>query len=169
MAMNVHAGDMSLAFGAMGAARPDRAQLNRGRFRMAIMGDFSGRAARGELETGEALSRRRAIRLDIDSVETVIAGFKTRLVLPVGKDGAGIEVKLNGLDDLHPDELYEKVAMFDALSSLKRQLTSGATAASAAKSLQSWGKDFGKKVSPPKKSSAGNKGRPTASSPTSRS
>ena len=50
---------MTLAFGAMGKARPDRAELKRDRFRMAIFGDFSGRAARGEIETGEALAKRR--------------------------------------------------------------------------------------------------------------
>lgn len=148
---------MELNFGMIGAERPDRGTLDRPRFRLAILGDFSGRAARGVLETGEALAKRRAIKLDIDTVEDVIAGFATTLVLPIGKDGAGIEVKLNGLDDLHPDELYDRVEMFDALSGLRRQLSSGATSARAAQSLKSWGEEFGRKVTPPRKSSRGNK------------
>jgi pilus assembly protein FimV len=148
---------MNMAFGRVGADRPDRGSLNRKRFRMAILGDFSGRAARGEIETGDKLARRRAVRLDIDSVEDVIAGFKTTLVLPIGKKKAGIEVKLNGLDDLHPDELYENVEMFSALSTLKRSLKASGTAAGASASLKEWGKEFGKKVSPPKRSSRGNK------------
>jgi hypothetical protein len=148
---------MALAFGSVGKPRPDRDSLNRGRFRIAVMGDFSGRAARGEVETGAALSRRRAIRLDIDTVEDVIAGFATTLVLPVGRDGDGIEVRLNGIDDLHPDELYDNVALFDGLATLKRSLRAGATAEKARAQLKDWGESFGRKVRPPKTSSRGNK------------
>lgn len=157
MADTLHSGTGSFAFGSMGKARPDRASLNRGRFRMAIMGDFSGRAARGEIETGEALSKRRAIKLDIDTIEDVIAGFATTLVLPIGKKGAGIEVKLTGIDDLHPDELFENVELFEGLVALRRQLGSGKTSASAISQLKDWGKEHGRKVSPPSKSSRGNK------------
>lgn len=155
--MDIQAGNMSLAFGSMGAARPDRGTLNRDRFRMAIFGDFSGRAAKGEIETGAALAKRRAIKLDIDTIEDIIEGFATTLVLPIGKKNTGIEVRLGGLDDLHPDELFENVEMFDALATLKRSLKAGATAANAAETLKSWGKEHGKKVHPPKKSSRGNK------------
>ncbi|MCR8723334.1 type VI secretion system contractile sheath domain-containing protein [Frigidibacter sp. ROC022] len=157
MADTLHSGTGSFAFGSMGKERPDRASLNRSRFRMAIMGDFSGRAAKGEIETGEALAKRRAIKLDVDTIEDVIEGFATTLVLPIGKKGAGIEVKLNGIDDLHPDELFENVELFEGLVALRRQLGSGKTSESAVKTLKEWGKEHGRKVSPPKKSSRGNK------------
>ena len=140
------------AFGSMSAARPDSAGLNRSRFRIALMGDFSGRAAKGELETGSALAKRRAIKLDMDTVEAVIEGFATKLVLPIGNDGAGIEVELNELDDLHPDELFEKVELFEALSDLK----SRASSSSAADELKAWGEEFGRPVRPPHRKSAGN-------------
>lgn len=142
----------TFSFGAMSAERPDSAALNRKRFRIALMGDFSGRAARGELEIGSALAKRRAIKLDTDTVESVIEGFATKLVLPIGNDGAGIEVELNELDDLHPDELFEKVELFEALADLKNR----ASSASAASELQAWGAEFGKPVRPPHKSSSGN-------------
>ena len=45
-----------------------------------------------------------------------------------GQDGAGIEVKLNGLDDLHPDKLYENVSIFEELSSLRQRVAAGAIA-----------------------------------------
>nr|WP_268236438.1 type VI secretion system contractile sheath large subunit [Actibacterium pelagium] len=144
------------AFGTLSADRPDAAKLNRKRFRIALMGDFSGRSARGLIETGDALAARKGVMLDVDTVEDVIESFATTLVLPIGKDEAGIEVTLKELDDLHPDELYEKVELFDALNSLKSQLTSGATAANAAKQLTEWGETFGQKVKPPKSRSGGN-------------
>ncbi len=145
-----------LAFGRMSADRPDPERLKRTRFRIAIFGDFSGRAARGQIETGDALAARKPIILDPDTVEEVIEGFATDLVLPIGKDGAGIEVKLKELDDLHPDELYEKVELFDGLSGLKSQLSAGGTADHAAKQLIGWGEEFGQAVVPPRKSSGGN-------------
>ena len=47
---------MTLAFGSMGKDRPDRDSLKRDRFRMAIFGDFSGRASRGEIEPSVRMS-----------------------------------------------------------------------------------------------------------------
>ena len=47
------------AFGTLSADRPDAQRLNRKRFRIALLGDFSGRAARGLLETGDALADHR--------------------------------------------------------------------------------------------------------------
>ncbi|WP_170783605.1 type VI secretion system contractile sheath small subunit [Ruegeria lacuscaerulensis] len=149
-------GEPVLAFGRMSADRPEPEQLKRSRFRIAIFGDFSGRAARGQMETGDALAARAPILLDPDTVEDVISGFATTLVLPIGKDGAGIEVKLTELDDLHPDELYEKVELFEGLSGLKSQLGAGATAEHAAKQLTAWGEEFGRAVVPPRKTSGGN-------------
>ncbi|MEX0327751.1 MAG: type VI secretion system contractile sheath large subunit [Ruegeria sp.] len=149
-------GEPALAFGRMSADRPDPERLKRTRFRIAIFGDFSGRSARGQIETGDALAARKPILLDPDTVEEVIESFATTLVLPLGKDGAGIEVKLNELDDLHPDELYEKVELFDGLSGLKSQLSSGATADNAAKQLIAWGEEFGQAVVPPRRTSSGN-------------
>ncbi len=149
-------GEPMLAFGRMSADRPDPERLKRSRFRIAVFGDFSGRSARGQIETGDALAARKPILLDSDTVEDVIAGFATTLVLPIGKDGAGIEVKLNELEDLHPDELYENVELFEGLAGLKGQLSAGATADHAAKQLTAWGEEFGQAVVPPRKSSGGN-------------
>ncbi len=145
-----------LAFGQMTADRPAPQKLERKRFRLAILGDFTGRSARGVLEVGDDLAIRPAIMLDLDTVEEVIESFATTLVLPVGKDGAGVEVKLTGLDDLHPDELFENVEIFSALRDLKAQLAHGGTAESAAKSLMEWGKAHGRPVKPAKATSSGN-------------
>ncbi|QEW19754.1 type VI secretion protein, family [Marinibacterium anthonyi] len=127
-----------LVFGSMTADRPDPQRLNRKRFRIALFGDFSGRAARGALETGDALAARAPVMLDPDSVEEIIARFAGDLVLPVGRDGAGVKVPVSGLDDLHPDEIYEKVELFAELNGLRGQLKAGATSAGALARLKQW-------------------------------
>ncbi|AZV81004.1 hypothetical protein EBB79_24200 (plasmid) [Parasedimentitalea marina] len=86
----------------------------------------------------------------------MIESFATELLLPIGKDGAGMAVKLGGLDDLHPDELYENVELFSELVGLRKQLQSGVTADHAAKTLQDWGEKHGTRVKPPKPRSGGN-------------
>jgi len=146
--------DVNSPFGYVTAPRPSTDQLNRKRFRMAILGDFTGRSVRGQCETGDALVNRSAKLLDVDTVEDLIESFATTLVLPIGKDGAGIEVKLGGLDDLHPDELYNNVEMFQALSGLRQRLSTGSMAEKATQELKSWGEAFGKPVKTPKRSAS---------------
>ncbi|MDF1718412.1 MAG: type VI secretion system contractile sheath large subunit, partial [Antarcticimicrobium sp.] len=149
-------GEPEFAYGTLSGDRPAPERLNRKRFRIAILGDFSGRAARGLIETGDALAARRATLLDPDTVEDVIESFSTDLVLPIGKDGAGIAVSLKGLDSLHPDELYENVVLFSELAGLRQQLQSGATAENAARTLRDWAEKHGQRALAPKTRSGGN-------------
>ncbi|MCA9262991.1 MAG: hypothetical protein KDA60_04055 [Planctomycetales bacterium] len=44
-----------------------------GRFRIALLGDFSGRANSGRVETGVALARRRPLVVDVDNLDDVIS------------------------------------------------------------------------------------------------
>nr|WP_320142339.1 type VI secretion system contractile sheath small subunit [uncultured Cohaesibacter sp.] len=113
-------------FGLLSLEQPQENQNRHSKFRIAILGDFTGRANRGDLATGDDLANRKPIKLDVDNLDTIIARFATTLVLPLGQDGAGIEVKLNGLDDLHPDKLYENVSIFEELSSLRQRVATGA-------------------------------------------
>ena len=135
--------DADARFGTLVVERPADAEAERKKFRIAILGDFSGRASRGALETGDALAGRRPIKLDVDNIEQVIAGFATTLVLPLGKDGAGIEVPLNEFDDLHPDELFENVELFEELSLLRQRVARGD--ATAISEMQDWGEAHGGK------------------------
>ncbi|WP_417689094.1 type VI secretion system contractile sheath small subunit [Roseibium sp.] len=128
-------------FGTLSAARPDDRERPRDKFRIALLGDFSGRASRGELQIGDDLASRKPLKFDIDNFEDVIARFATTLVLPIGKDGAGVEVPLNSLDDLHPDELYENVALFDELSALRQRVARGEAAALG--DLKAWAEETG--------------------------
>nr|WP_299045277.1 type VI secretion system contractile sheath large subunit [uncultured Tateyamaria sp.] len=141
-------------FGSLSALRPERDSLHRPTFRIAFFGDFTGRAARGLMETGDAMADRKPIELDVDTVEDVIEGFATTLCLPIGKDGGGIDVKLGGLDDLHPDELYDNVEIFDALAGLRQQLNVGSMADRAIENLKAWSGTYGTPVQIPKQSAS---------------
>ncbi|MFN4171916.1 MAG: type VI secretion system contractile sheath domain-containing protein, partial [Pseudorhodobacter sp.] len=136
------------------APKPSAEALARPRFRMAIFGDFSGRAASGKMETGTSLAQRRAIELDVDTIEEVIEGFATRLVLPIGPEGRGIEVKLGGLDDLHPDEIVGNCEIFDALKGLRQRLSVPSMAARAVAEMQGWAGEFTTPVLPTHRQSA---------------
>ncbi|WP_373287422.1 type VI secretion system contractile sheath domain-containing protein [Neptunicoccus cionae] len=131
------------AFGKMTAPKPQINPGDRRKMRIAILGDFSGRANKGELQGGVELAGRKAIKFDIDTVEDVIARFATTLTLPVGKDGSAIEVELGEIDDLHPDELYDNVELFAELSSLRTQVKRGSNLDSLTAKLQEWGGAFG--------------------------
>ena len=132
----------------------DNSALNRSGFRIAVFGDFTGRAARGVIETGQSLRAHRPIQLDIDTVEDVIESFATKLSLPIGKDGVAIDVQLNGLDDLHPEQLYENVELFSALSSVRQSLSVGSMADEARAKLKVWSETYGTAVRLPTRSSS---------------
>ncbi len=125
-------------FGRLTAGAPAPEALERRQFRIAVLGDFSGRAAGGMIDVGVTLAKRSGIRLDIDTVEEVIDRFATTLVLPIGEDGRGIEVPLKGLDSLHPDELVHSVALFDEFKGLRQRLGNPRTSAAAVAEMQSW-------------------------------
>jgi type VI secretion system ImpB/VipA family protein len=120
------------------AAQPARAKRLGEAFRIAVLGDFSGRANAGTLETGAALSARKALPVDVDNFEKVFRQMDLRLRLPIGTDGGTVEVKFESIDDFHPDQLYNDVELFSELAGLRRRLTNNSTFAAAAQEMQSW-------------------------------
>src|SRR6056297_3361293 len=82
------------------------------KFRIALMGDFSGRAMTGKLDTGEDLAKRKPIRADIDNLDDVIERMGITIRLPMGEDDESVELEIESIDDLHPDELFDKIEVF---------------------------------------------------------
>jgi len=141
-------------FGTISAARPERDALNRNGFRMAFFGDFTGRAARGAIETGDAMAARQPVILDVDTLDEVIEGFATTLTLPIGKNGGSVSVELSEIDDLHPDAIYEKLGIFGEISGLRQQLGMGSMVEKAAQRLKDWAEAYGTPIRLPKRSGA---------------
>ena len=90
-------------------ARPARAGDD-APFRILVAGDFSGRAARGLVETGAALGERKVFRVDLDSLDATIARLDPTVRL---RDGDVL--RFRELDDFLPDALFARVARFGVL------------------------------------------------------
>jgi len=136
------AGDYTPDFGRLTAPPLPRPQVGRDPFRIAVMGDFTGRGNRGEFETGAALAARKPHKLDVDTLDAVIGRFATTLTLPVGPGGEAIEVRMSDLDQLHPDELVDSLAVFEDLVGLRAMVKSGARRTLS--DLEGWGVEFGR-------------------------
>jgi type VI secretion system protein ImpC len=105
-------------------------------FRMAILGDFSGRVSRGLIETGDALANRRMELIDRDNFDVVLGRLSPRLeFLLGGSDGIPVSLKFADLDDFHPDNLYRTVALFQKLRDTRAKLSDPTTFAQTASEL----------------------------------
>ena len=106
-------------------------------FRIAILGDFSGRTNRGLSESGGALASRRPQMIDRDSFDSVLARIAPRLELaPGGEDAFRISLKFGDLDDFHPDRLFEQVQMFQKFG---RRGKNSTTRRHSPRRLRNWG------------------------------
>jgi type VI secretion system protein ImpC len=128
----------SLNLGAMKSTLPARAGGGKDIFRLAVLGDFSGRASSGQLDTGEDLAKRKPLAVDVDNLDEVLQRLDVKLTLPIGDDGAAVEIPIQSMDDFHPDQLYDNVEVFSGLSGLRQRLKTTSTFAKAAQEVQSW-------------------------------
>src|SRR6266850_2788340 len=131
MAYEVNFGRMRLS-----GSRP--AGKKSGRFRIALMGDFSARANSGKLDTGAALGARKPLKVDCDNLDATLKRLGVKLRLPLGADGGMVELAVNSMEDLHPDQLYSNLPIFNELSGLRQRLKTTSTFAKAAKEVQGW-------------------------------
>ncbi|MGB0128798.1 MAG: type VI secretion system contractile sheath small subunit, partial [Rhodocyclaceae bacterium] len=137
--------DFQFNFGTLAATVPQRPKGGPGVFLVAVLGDFSGRANRGQLEIGAELARRKPIRIDADNIDRVLASFAATLRLPAGAGGGALEVSPRSIDDLHPDALYENLPVFAQLADLRQRLDNPRTFQRAADQVAAWTAD----ASPP--------------------
>src|SRR5207244_8053332 len=113
--------------------------------RTALLGDLSARANTRKLDTGTSLAGRKPLKVDCDNIDATLKRLGVKLRLPIGADGGVIELAINSMDDLHPDQLYNNLPIFSELSGLRQRLKTTSTFAKAAKEVQSWA---GVKIAP---------------------
>ena len=106
-------------------------------FRLALLGDFSGRASKGKLDQGAALAARKPLKVDVDNLDTVLARLAPRIAIPLGDEGS-LEIAIASMDDFHPDQLVEALPLFEQLLGLRRNLQSRTGFERAAKEVLSW-------------------------------
>lgn len=105
--------------------------INEPPFQILVLGDWGGDAEK------KPLDERRAIEIDRDSFDDVLAKFAPRLVLT--QENAGpITLEFRELDDFHPDRIFEQLPMFTRLRDLRKGLLSSDNFNSAAGEVRSW-------------------------------
>src|SRR5437588_7787168 len=85
-------------------------------FRLLLLGDFSGRAARG---VRQPLADRRPLRLDAASLPSVLARLDARLPSPFARDEP---LRFRAPDDFRPERLFERVEAFGPLRELRARV-----------------------------------------------
>jgi type VI secretion system protein ImpC len=103
-----------------------------------LLGDWANRAARGVPPAGR-LADRKVMPIDRDNFEEVL----TRLGVEVGVPLAGaasppVTIRIGELDDFHPDRLFERLEVFQALRKLRGRLLDSATFSAAAAEMRGW-------------------------------
>ncbi len=96
--------EFNFDLGRKDAAR-DTARSNGTPMRLLVLGDFSGRAAADR----PTLSNRPTQRVDVDNLDEVVRRLGPRVSLPEG------ELRFEEMEDFHPDALYARYELFDAL------------------------------------------------------
>ncbi|MHC4321129.1 MAG: type VI secretion system contractile sheath domain-containing protein, partial [Planctomycetota bacterium] len=104
-------------------------------FRIAILGDFSGRVNRGVCEA--ALADRTPHFVDRDNLDNVLKKCGVEIKLPIlGKESPPICIKFSELDDFHPDSMFERLDVFEALRETRKGLMDPSTFTALAEKMK---------------------------------
>lgn len=110
-------------------------------FRIAVLGDFSGRMNRG---VSASLRDRRPIPVDRDTCASVLADLSPQLVLRFDDAGeATVPIRIRELEDFHPDRLLETLAVFRELRQVLKDLDDPRKMESAAAKIAAWAGESG--------------------------
>jgi type VI secretion system protein ImpC len=130
------AGRMEFEFQFRGQGRAPSFGRGEARLRLALLGDWSGRGARGVVGESD-LARRPWVRVDLDSFDQAMGRFSPRLVLAAPVDDRAPEaLALSTLDDFHPDQLCRKLEVFAGFRLLRGRLLDASTFAQTADALE---------------------------------
>jgi type VI secretion system protein ImpC len=112
-----------------GAPEPDTP------FRIGILGDFSGRSNRGIIDP--ALANRRTLMVDRDNLDEALKKLDVQINIPIlGKELPPVTIRFSELDDFHPDSLFERLEVFEALRETRKGIKDPATFAELTKELK---------------------------------
>ena len=92
-------------------------------FRLAVLADFSGAAER------RSLSERKPLFVDRDNFEEILAKLRPTVNLPAG------QITFMEMEDFHPDAIYDRLPVFDALRHLRTRLEEPSTFKEAMREL----------------------------------
>lgn len=107
-------------------------------FRIALLGDWSGRANRKLLASPAELAEWRPLLIDRDNLDQIMARLGVKLHLPVtGENNLSLTISFRELDDFHPDRIYRRLDLFERLRQLRDRLQNPKSFAAAAAEVRS--------------------------------
>lgn len=98
-----------------------------------ILADFSGRDHQG-LSDAASINQRKIYQVDRDNFDEVFERLNVKFKSPLAENA----ICFKEFEDMHPDLIYEEVALFSRLRALKRKLKNPTTFDSAAKEIYEW-------------------------------
>jgi type VI secretion system protein ImpC len=101
-------------------------------FRIAVLGDFSGRANRGIVEPN-TIAKRRTLHVDRDSFDQVLSRTDAEIQLAIGDES--LRLHFSELEDFHPDRIFQHLEAFGKLRDLRGRLQDPSTFQRAADEL----------------------------------
>ena len=108
-------------------------------FNILMLGDFSGRKNLEIPASDSTLADRRAIEVDRDNLDDVMAEMKPEIQLKLAdSENDTVTIRFAELDDLHPDQIFAQHEIFRAIREIRRKLDNPRTFAEAATEIRSW-------------------------------
>jgi type VI secretion system protein ImpC len=101
-------------------------------FRIAILGDFSGRVNRGIFDE-KTIGKRRAVLVDRDNFDEVLSHSGAEIDLAF--EDSSSHLRFSELDDFHPDRIFQHLETFHKLRELRGRLQNPSTFQEAADEL----------------------------------
>jgi type VI secretion system protein ImpC len=102
-------------------------------FRVALLGDWSGRSNRGVEASGAELANWRPLLIDRDNISDVMAKLGVQLRLPLSAaSNSNLVLDFDKLEDFHPDRIFARSELFQALRETRSRLSDQKTFEQAA-------------------------------------
>lgn len=136
MPQRSHTQSFEFTYATKAQPKPERVGEGEDRIRVLIVGDFTGRESRGDLEP---LAERGVTPVDIDSLDALPKKMQTRIRFSDDGPLAGCDISIDSLEDLHADRLLELVAPLAELRTFQQRLRRGETAKSILAELRGRG------------------------------
>lgn len=111
----------SLSFGTLIGAPPARGPAGQ-TFRIILLGDFTGRANRGELDGADEIARRKPVRVEFDSLGEALEELSPRLRIPIAGGRSVVELEFSELDDFDADHLFGACSLLEEAQGIRRRI-----------------------------------------------
>lgn len=106
-------------------------------FHILMLGDWSGRAYRDNVENNDISSR--LFEIDRDNFDEVLESVNARLdVYPDDNSQDLLSLTFTNLDDFHPDRIFEHISVFSELRELRYRLSKPDSFEKAADEVRRW-------------------------------